>query len=191
ASQIVPTDRTILEELLRIYELSGDYPNVVSAAERIVAITQPPPLELLHRLAELYEEHLNDPERAIERLGSALYVDGSYRPALLALGRLREQRGEWRELAEMLNAEADASNDPEHRATLHARMAEICELRLSSEQYAVEHHKQALALRPGFEPSYKALVRLHSAAGRWHELIELYERQLEANPTKEERLATL
>lgn len=191
ANQVAPTDRTILDELLRIYELSGDHSRIVSAAERIVAITQPPPLDLLHRLAELYEEHLNEPERAIERLVAALQVDPAYRPALLALGRLREQRGEWRELAEMLNAEAEASSDPDHRSALHARMAEICETRLSSEEFAVEHHKQALALRPGYETSYKALVRLHSAAGRWHELIELHERQLETTTTKEERLATL
>lgn len=191
ASQILPADRTILEELLRIYELTGDYPNAASAAERIVALTQSPPIELLHRLAELYEEHLNDPERAIDRLGSALYVAPSYRPALLALGRLREQRGEWRELAEMLSAEAEASDDPEQRATLHARMAEICELHLGSEAYAVEHHKQALVLRPGFEPSFKALVRLHSTAARWHALMELYERQIEVAATREERIAML
>lgn len=191
ASQLLPTDRTILEELLRIYELIGDFASAASAAERIVALTQPPPIELLHRLAELYEEHLNEPERAIERLGSALFVDPCYRPALLALGRLRETRGEWRELAEMLSAEAEASDDAEHRASLHARMADICELHLSSEAYAVEHHKQALALRPGFEPSFKALVRLHSVAGRWHALIELYERQVEVAATREERVAML
>lgn len=191
ASQILPSDRTILEELLRLYELTGDYANAAAAAERIVALSETPPIELLHRLAELYEEHLNDPERAIERLGSALYVAPSYRPALLALGRLREQRGEWRELAEMLSAEAEASDDVEHRATLHARMAEICEVHLASEAYAVEHHKQALALRPGFEPSFKALVRLHSSAARWHALIELYERQIEVTSTREERIALL
>ncbi len=149
ASQILPSDRTILDELVRIYELTGNYSGVVSAAERIVALTQPPPLELLHRLAELYEDHLNDPERAIERLGSALFVDASYRPALLALGRLREQRGEWRELAEMLNAESELSNDPEHRASLHLRMADICETRLNSEPYAVEHHQTSLGFAPG------------------------------------------
>jgi cellulose synthase operon protein C len=191
ASQILPQDRTILDELVRIYELTGNYNGVVSAAERIVALTQPPPLDLLHRLAEIYEEQLNEPERAIERLSSALHVDATYRPALLALGRLREQRGEWRELAEMLNAESELSNDPEHRASLHLRMAEICETQLKSETYAVEHHKQALALRPGYEPSFKALVRLHTTARRFHDVVELYERQLETALTKEERLALL
>ncbi len=34
-------------------------------------------------------------------------------------------------------------------------------------------------------------MRLHSAAGRFHDLIELYERQLEAALTKEERVALL
>src|SRR5690606_37257149 len=37
ASQILPSDRTILEELLRLYELTGDYANAAAAAERIVA----------------------------------------------------------------------------------------------------------------------------------------------------------
>lgn len=190
AAALTPNDLTILEELLRIYELQHNDEQCARIAESIVALEEPS-IETLQHLAEIYEQRLNQPELAMERLSQVLQIDPAYRPALLALGRLREQRGEWPQLVEMLNREAEASADAEHRAALHARMADICEQHLGSEEYAVEHHKRALALRPGYEPSYKALVRLHTAAGRWHELIELYERGFELASSREERVATL
>ncbi len=191
ASSLAPKDQTILSELIRLYEITERWEELASASERLFALLNKPPVEQLHWLGQIYEEKLGQQERAIERYSQALAQQPDYRPALLSLEGLRQQRGEWAEVVQMLNAEAGACNDLEQRAALHARMADICEEKLGSAEYAVKHHKKALELRPGYEPSYKALVRLLSASRNFYELIEVYERGVEQASTNEEKITTL
>ncbi len=191
ASALCPNDVAILEELVRLYDVASQAKNLASALERLVAQQQRPPVEMLHRLGQLYEGSLNQPELAIERYAAALAVDPAYRPATLALSKLYEQREDWRSLAEMLNKEAEVSDDPLHRANLHSRIAELCEVRLGSVDYAIEHHKKALELRPDFDTPFKALARLYSQLHRWVELIELYRRGIEVARTDADRITLL
>jgi tetratricopeptide (TPR) repeat protein len=191
ASALAPGDVTILEELVRLYDLADQPKGLASAYERLAAQQRPPSVGVLHRLGQLYEEDLNLPDLAVERYAMALQVDPAFRPATLALARLWEQRGEWRALAEMLSKEADASDDAEHRAAIHERIAELCEVRLGSVDYAIEHHKKALELRTDHGPAFKALVRLYSQLHRFHELIELYRRGAETARYEDERITLL
>jgi cellulose synthase operon protein C len=191
SSSLSPADVSILEELVRLYDVADQPKNLAAALERLAAQQDQVSVEMLHTLAQLYEERLNQPELAIERYVQALLRDPSFRPATVALARLWEQRGEWRSLAEMFNKEAETSTDPELRASLHSRIAELCELRLGSVDYAIEHHKKALELRPDFDGAFKALARLYSQLQRWHELIEVYRRRIEATAQDDERIALL
>ncbi len=191
ASALCPQDLAILEELTRLYEITDQPKNLASAMERLVAQQQRPPVEVLHRLGQLYEGRLNQPELAIERYVAALAIDPAYRPVTLALSQLYQQRGDWRALAETLNREAEVSDDAQHRADLHARIAELCEVRLGSVDYAIEHHKKALELRPAYDVPFKALSRLYSQLHRWVELIELYHRGIEVAKTDAERVSLL
>lgn len=191
SSSLAPTDVSILEELVRLYDVADQPKNLASALERLAAQRDHVSVEMLHTLAQLYEERLNQPELAIERYAQALEQNPAFRPASVALARLWEQRGEWRSLAEMFNKEAETSSDPELRASLHARIAELCELRLGSVDYAIEHHKKALELRPDFDGAFKALARLYSQLQRWHELIELYRRRIESSTQDDERTSLL
>ncbi len=191
ASGLAPSDVTILQELVRLYDLHGQPKGLASALERLAAQQQPPTVEVLHRLGQLYEEDLDQADLAIERYVACLEVDAAYRPATLALARLWEQRGQWRPLAEMLSREADVSEDAAHRAALHAKIAELCEVRLGSIDYAIEHHKKALELSPDYEPAFKALVRLYSQLQRWQELIEVYRRGIEVAHSDDDRVGLL
>ncbi|HEX2731717.1 MAG TPA: tetratricopeptide repeat protein [Polyangiaceae bacterium] len=191
ASSLAPADAGILEELVRLYDMADQPKNLASALERLGAQQDQVSPEALHTLGQLYEEKLNQPELAIERYAQALQRDPAFRPATIALTRLWEQRGEWRSLAEMMNREAETSTDPELRASLHGRIAELCEVRLGSVEYAIEHHKKALELEPQAVASFKALARLYSQLQRWHELIELYRRRIEAATQDDERISLL
>lgn len=191
ASALAPSDVTILEELVRLYDLTDAPKNLSSALERLAAQQQPPSVDVLHRLGQLYEERLDQPDLAVRQYTLALETDPAYRPATVALARLWEARGEWRQLAQMLSQEADVSEDVEHRAALHARIAELCEVRLGSVDYAIEHHKKALELSPDHAPAFKALVRLYSQLSRWHELIELCRRGIEVAHHDDERVSLL
>src|SRR5690606_1349730 len=90
-----------------------------------------------------------------------------------------------------LSKEAEVSEDPLRRSALHARIAELCEVRLGSVDYAIEHHKKALELRPGHDVAFKALVRIYSQLHRWPELIELYRRGIEVASHDNQRVTLL
>lgn len=191
AASLAPRDRTVLAELVRLYEATRRHAELAATLERWLALEEHPRAETYVLLGQLYDEQLDAKDRAIDRYNQALAVAPGYLPAQLALERLRTQRGEWRELVEMLIQQAEHGRDSEQRAALHARIALLCEERLGSVEHAVHHHRRAIEHQPSLAASYKALVRLYSQAGSWHELIELYERRLEQEIARAERIATL
>jgi tetratricopeptide (TPR) repeat protein len=191
ASALVPADRTVLAELVRLYELLDRSEELASASERLLALSPPTSPEPLHRLGELYETKLDQQERAIERYSQALALRADYHPSILALDRLRTNRGEWTELIQMLRAEADSSGDVEQRAALYVRIAGVFEDQLCNVDGALAHLKLALEIRPGQDAAYKSIVRLLSAAQDWRALIEIYERGVESATATEEKVTTL
>jgi tetratricopeptide (TPR) repeat protein len=191
AGALSPRDETVLSELVRLYEMQRRYPELASTLERWVALEDPPRVETLLRLAQLYDEELEAKDRAIERYAKVLQLSPGHLPAQLALERLRTERGEWRELVDMLGRQAEHTSDDAARAALHERIAVLCEDRLGSIEHAVHHHRRALEAQPSFAASYKALVRLYTQGALWHELIELHERHLEQEIGRAERIATL
>src|SRR5690606_11494368 len=52
-------------------------------------------------------------------------------------------------------------------------------------------HARALGIKPGFPPSFKALVRLYSEAGMFSELSEHYERAVDQADDRETKVAHL
>src|SRR5690606_2808206 len=52
-------------------------------------------------------------------------------------------------------------------------------------------HARALGIKPGFPPSFKALVRLYSEAGMFSELSEHYERAVDQADDRETKVAYL
>src|SRR5690606_12321546 len=97
----------------------------------------------------------------------------------------------WLALIAMHTAEADAATDAQRRASAHARIAEIYEIRLLRPVDAAEHHAKTLALVPGHPAAFKALVRLYSQAGLHRDLIELYERAVDDAPNDAHRITYL
>lgn len=191
ATNLTPEDPTILAELMRAYEAARRHAELAAALERWATLENPPRAETFLRLGQLYDEHLEAKDRAIERYSKALAVAPGYLPARLSLERLRTARGEWQELVAMLAEQAEHGTDADERSALHGRIAVLCEERLGAIDHAVQHHRRALECQPSCAPSYKALVRLYSQAGRWHELVEVYERRLEQDIGRAERIATL
>lgn len=193
AATYTPNDPMVLTELARLYEVSKRWGKLSSTLETMAAGT-PSPAErvaLVHRIAQIAEERLGDGERAIEWQRRALDTDPGYVPALQALGKLYAEQGHWTALIAMHLGEAGAAKDVTRRASAHARVAEILETHLGNTDQAIEHHVRALGLAPGYSPSFKALVRLYSQAGRFRELAELYERAVDQAKDSETKITYL
>ncbi len=185
AVELSARDSILLEELARLYEQGGNNAGLASTLERLAhALTRPQDkVGVLQRLAELYDRSDGDPETAMHWYEQALTIDPSFTPALRALDGLYLKLERWLKLSQMYLAEAGANVDSARRASAHARAAEILELRLDRADEAAQHYAHALALDASHEGAFKALVRLYSAAGRHRELIELYDRAVDAART--------
>lgn len=175
------SDTMILEELARAYEL-GQRPRELAAvleklAERVTSAAER--LGVYARIAELYETRLGDEARAVIWYERARSLDRGYVPVLQALSKLYTKNADFEALLDVHAGEAETVQDASRRAAAHARIAEIYEVRLSRSEEALQHHSRALGLLPGYEPSFKALVRLLSQGARYTELVELYERAVD------------
>jgi tetratricopeptide (TPR) repeat protein len=174
-----PKEAMLLEELARLYTEAGDDKGAASALERLAAAVERPleKLAAFHRLGEIHRRR--KPQDAVRWYEAALGVDAAFAPALRALETLYRRLENWPSLARMYLAEAGSAVQSKRRADAYARAAEVLDLHLNRSDEAVEHFAHALALEPGHEGAFKALVRLHTAAQRHHELIELYDRAVD------------
>jgi len=173
-----PRDRLVLEDLARAYEQVEDFRLLSKVLASLVelAVERTERVALLHRLGQVFEVSLEEPELAIERYQAALALEPTYLPVLQALGRLLAVRNQWEALVEMHLAEAAETQVATRGAAAHARVAEIFELQLRDPAAAASHHVRALAVVANYPTSLKALVRLYTQLARYRELVELLER---------------
>ncbi|HBQ09855.1 MAG TPA: hypothetical protein DEF51_01240, partial [Myxococcales bacterium] len=148
-------------------------------------------VRLAMTLGQLHEGALRSEDAALGWFERALTADPRHRGAAAALERLLRGREAWPEVLAVLETRAAALTDPEAQAQLHHRMGELHERRLHDPDEATRQHARALALDPAHHESFIALTRLLSHAGRWHELVEIYERAVDRAPHDPEAIAWL
>ncbi len=189
----VADEPMILEELARVYELSRKHPELVRVLERIAGRVEVSTerVGIFHRIAQIYEDKLNDEARAVEWYERALKEERGYVPAIQALAKLYARRKQWQQLVSVHSGEAEAAQDPLRRAAALARIAHIFEAELKQTEQAVQHHARALGIVPGYAPSFKALSRLYTQASRFPELAELYERAVDGAGDDETKITFL
>lgn len=193
ATRLEPRDRTILEELARIYQRLGDHAQLAGVYERLVEIGADKfaQIDWMMRIGDLAAQRLNDEARAIQWYERALELEPTHLPALQALEKLYARAEHWAPLIALHSREANHALDPLRRAAALQKVAEIYEQKLGDRQQAIAHHARALGIVPGYEPSFRALSRLYTEAHRWNELIELYERAVELAPDPDTRFTFL
>lgn len=178
---VVPDDRLVLEALARAYEVMQNHAALSNVLQRLadLARTDAERIAYLTRGAQLFEDQLHDDTTAVAWYEKALSFDRAHAPALAALSRLYGRTKSWESLLAICAGEAEAARDPHRRAYAYARMAEIMEKELGKPELALAQHARALGVVPGYAASFKALVRLYTAAKKYAELVELYERAVD------------
>ncbi|MCB9557635.1 MAG: tetratricopeptide repeat protein [Deltaproteobacteria bacterium] len=136
--------------------------------------------ELYFRSGEILEHKLLDLDRALDSYQAAWALDSEHLPTLRALGRIFRQRGRWEDLAEMHEAEINASTDRDHIVALLCTQAEIYEQELLDEQRAIESLRRALDHRSNSVAAHCALARLYERQHRWSDLAALWEGALDS-----------
>ena len=147
-------------------------------------------VELLRRLATLYEDILANPEAAEQAWRRLLDIEANDVEALQRLSRTYAAKGATPELIEVLERRIDASNDGDERRTLRMQLASIHRESAKNREAEIEVLRSLLAEAPSDDDAMAALARALLAEGRHAEAAEtLQDRAMIA--TTAERKATL
>src|SRR5439155_25718917 len=98
------------------------------------------------RIAELYEDHLNDLGEATRRYESILAEDEQNTAALKGLDRIYNRTGRYRDLLGVLERQIHAAVTPRQRIALYERLAAIYEEEFLDHDRAAEACEAILGL---------------------------------------------
>jgi tetratricopeptide (TPR) repeat protein len=144
-------------------------------------------LDTLIRIAELSRDKLADDAAAREYFEKALLVRGDDRRVLEALERLYESSSNAALLLDVVRRRVEVADSDDERKALLYKQARLSE-QSGDARGAVETYEHVLDLALEHD-AIAALERLYAAGERWDDLIALYERQIGANPSDEQKAA--
>jgi len=167
------------EALARIYQRLEDYAGYAKILERrIDALHGEEKVEAVCKLAELYEDQLNDLPEATRRYEAALELDAQSLTALRGLDRIFNRTGRYKELLSNLERQITLSATPRQKIKLYERVAGIHDEEFLDHAKAAEAYEQILQIDGAHEGALTSLVRHYRALDRWEDVVSLYDKQL-------------
>jgi tetratricopeptide (TPR) repeat protein len=196
--EIDPDDLTALSRLDVLYQAAGNWNELLGILTHEAELTQDPieATSYQYRIAELYEKHLGDVERAVELYREILNILPDHAPTLQALEGIKngeraplaaasvlepvyEAMGEWLKLISVLEVQVRASDDAFARVELLHRIARLYEESLGDHPHAFDTYARAIGVDSQNEESLGALERLATYIDRWPVVAQLYDAELD------------
>ncbi len=174
-----------------VYEAMGEWLKLVSVLEVQVRFAQDPfaHVDLLHRVAALYEESLGDPAKAFDTFARAVKEDSQNETSLGTLERLAMSTGRWPAVAELYDGELEKlEGEPERLVELGLRVAQVYEVQLENVDNAVARYRRVLDADAENQSAVRSLDRLFTQTERWNELAEILAREAEVGQSPDEIL---
>jgi tetratricopeptide (TPR) repeat protein len=167
------------EALSRIYQRISDHAGYAKILERRAdALRGEAKVEAICKLADLYEDQLNDHAEATRRYEAALELDPQNLTALRGLDRIFNRGGRYKELLLNLERQIAIAATPRQKINLHERIAGIYDEEFLDHAKAAEALEAILQIDGAHEGSLTSLVRHYRALDRWEDVVNLYEKQL-------------
>jgi tetratricopeptide (TPR) repeat protein len=174
-----------------VYEANSQWRALVSVHEVQVAHGQDPFLkvDLLHRIARLYEDALEEPKNAFDTFARALAFDNGNETTLQNLERLAMALGLYANVAALYDTELEKLDEnPDRFVELGLRTAQIFELSLEDTTNAILRYRRVLDVSPDNQVALQSLDRLFLQTERWSELSAILAREAEIAASQDEIL---
>ncbi len=174
-----------------IYDALGEWMKLIEVLEVQGRATDDPyhRVELLHRIANLYESMLNEPHKAFETYARAVASDITNDDSLAQFERLASMVDRWSELAQLYDRELGTiAEDPGRYGEIGLRLARIYEEQLESFDQAIERYKLVLAQDPENAVAIGSLDRLYEHTERFDELAAILAKEAELAASGDEIL---
>jgi tetratricopeptide (TPR) repeat protein len=167
-----------------IYEGSSDWAKLVRVLEVQVTSSADPfhKVELLHRIARLYEDAMGDLGKAFDTYARALAVDEGSEQTLGNLERLAISVDRWGDVARLYDKELDtlAQNERVERfVELGLRNAQIFEVQLENADGAIARYRRVVEADAENLIAIRSLDRLYTQTERWADLVTVLAREAE------------
>lgn len=156
------SDEQAVQELERLARLGGEYGELAQIFEQRLETASDPQVQRVFalKLAGLYETHLSDETKAIERYRRVRELPGDEMEALAALDRLLLKNGALGELAEVLEREAEVADAPTEQAEFLYRLGELKTGSLYDLDGALQAFRKSLERHPQHTAARAAVERL-------------------------------
>ncbi len=194
----------ITEILEPIYRDSNEFASLIRVLEIQTTHASSPErrVELLHRIAELYEIALDDTSHAFDSYARALAEDPANTTTQEQLERLASATGDFEGLAKVYEAraaalsaaaapsegaEATPGDDLALANTLLTKAADVREVQLGDAASAIAHHRRILELDPNHLDAASALERLYQSSEQYEPLAQILLRKAEMLDAPEEQ----
>ncbi len=176
-----------------VYEATSDWPKLIRVHEVQVRRATDPfqKVDLLHRIARLFEDALGDHGSAFETYARALPMDDGNEQTLGNLERLAMVVDRWANVARLYDAQLDdlAQRDDVGRLVeLGLRNAQVFEVQLEDVDGAITRYRRVLTAAPDNLTAIRALDRLYAQTERWAELANVLAREAEVADSPDEVL---
>jgi tetratricopeptide (TPR) repeat protein len=208
--ELDPDDLTALSRLDVLYQTAGNWADLLGVLTHEAELTQDPieSVSYQYRIAELYERHLGDVERAVELYREILNIVPDHAPTLQALEGIKggtraplaaasvlepvyESMGEWSKLISVLEVQVASNDDPFARVELLHRVARLYEESLADHGHAFDTYARAISVDSQNEESLGAVERLATFIERWPAVASLYDAELDKLTDTPERFVEL
>lgn len=174
-----------------VYEASNDWPRLISVHEVQVAQASDSfqKVDLLHRIARLYEDALDNHHSAFDTYARALSLDNGNELTLQNLERLAMVVNRWPEVGRLYDTELDnLAEAPDRFVELGLRTAQIYEVQLEDVDSAIARYRRVGDVEPENQTAIRSLDRLFLQTERWRELADVLAREADIGQTPDEIL---
>lgn len=177
---VLPGFSTSFKAYARLLTQAKRYPQLVELYERAVDQAPDPDgkVTYLYKIGRLYEDALASPAQAMVAYRRILEIAPHEVSAIHSLQRAADRAGEFKELIEALELEAERVTDKRRKLELYHRAGEVAEIDLGDDAMAVSLFKRLVEIDKTYAPAYASLGRLFFKAGRWEELLDTYKNEL-------------
>lgn len=194
---IEPPGGPASQHLAQLYQRTQDYAKLADLRERQLEVASDPAfrLTILTELASLYRDRLGDRDQGAVYLHAILQIDPTNADALQAYAEHFRQRGDWKELADLLEFGLETARGAGAPADeLLSRLEEIAviaEGRLADHDRALAAWARMEEIAPGYDRAREAQKRILQKSKQWDRMAAVLEREAQGASEPAQRVEVL
>jgi tetratricopeptide (TPR) repeat protein len=157
--EVDPEEIAALDKLTELNLKLEKWPELLDVyTKKADVVSDPDEKKRLYlEVGAVYERELNDTAKATDTYARILEIDPDDLTAIQRLDALHQAAGNWQELLQILEREADLASDPNEVTSYRYRIAELWDHKLNDAGKAIDGYAGILDSTPDHQPTLDAL----------------------------------